>query len=79
MDATLRAIKAKENRDLTSGNLCKKLIIYILPLFLASVLSLLFTTIDLFTVSQFGDGNSSSGAIGATTSLLNYSDLRFTA
>ena len=63
--------KARENRDLTKGNLLKKLIIYLLPLFLANILQLLFTTMDLFTVTHFGGGNISSGAIGATGSLIN--------
>lgn len=66
-----RALRAKENRDLTKGDLFKKLVIYILPLFLSSVLTLLFTTMDLFTVAHFGDGNVSSGSIGATSSLIN--------
>ena len=66
-----KALRAKENRDLTKGNLFKKLIIYVVPLFLANALSLLFTTMDLFTVARFGGGNISSGAIGACSSLIN--------
>lgn len=63
--------KGKENRDLTKGNLFKKIIIYLIPLFLANALQLLFTTMDLFAVSHFGGGNLSSGAIGATNNLIN--------
>ena len=66
-----RALIAKQNRDLTSGNLLKKIIIYTIPLFLGSALSLLFTTVDLVTVAQFGGGNNSSAAVGATNSLIN--------
>ncbi len=61
----------KENRNFTTGNLLKKIILYLIPLFLASALQLLFTTVDIFTVKQFGGGNTSSGAIGSTTNLLN--------
>lgn len=63
--------RAKENRDLTKGNLIRKIFIYLIPLFLANVLQLLFTTMDLFTVTHFGEGNLSSGAIGATNNLIN--------
>ena len=61
----------RQQRDLTSGNLFKKIIIHLLPLFFANILQLLFTTMDIFTVTHFGDGNISSGAIGATTSIIN--------
>ena len=63
--------KSRENRDFTKGNLLKKIIIYLIPLFLANALQLFFTTMDLITVTQFGNGNISSGAIGATNNLIN--------
>ncbi|MCQ2795892.1 MAG: MATE family efflux transporter [Bacilli bacterium] len=71
METTLKQQKRLANKDFTTGNLAKKIVLYFIPVFLSAALSLLFTTMDLFTVAQFGDGNLSSGAIGSTVSLIN--------
>lgn len=60
-----------DKNDLTTGNLFKKMILYILPILLTQLLSLLFTTADLLTVSQFGNGASSMAAIGTNNSSIN--------
>ena len=61
-----------ERNDLTSGNLLKKLILYSLPILITSLLSLLFTTVDLLTVSWFGEnGAHSMAAIGTNNSAIN--------
>ena len=61
-----------ERNDLTSGNLLKKLLFYALPIMLTSVLSMLFTTIDVLTISWFGqNGASSTAAIGTNNSAIN--------
>lgn len=61
-----------DRRDLTTGNLLKKLILYTLPILLTSILSLLFTTVDLLTISWFGEnGSSSIAAIGTNNSAIN--------
>jgi len=57
--------------DLTTGNLFKKLILFTIPLILTTVLQLLYTSADLFVVSNFGGGDNSMGAVGANGSLIN--------
>lgn len=64
-------VKEEERTDLTSGNLFKKLVLYTLPILLTSILSLLFTTVDLLTVSWFGGGANSMGAIGTNSAAIN--------
>lgn len=63
-----KSIKAM---DLTSGKLFWKVPIFALPIALTSVFQLLYTTIDLWTVSQFGGGSNSMSAIGSNTPLIN--------
>lgn len=60
-----------EINDLTSGNLFRKLVLYTLPILLTSILSMLFTTVDLLTVSWFGGGAKSMAAIGTNNSSIN--------
>jgi len=62
---------SRERRDFTSGSLLVKIFWHLIPLLLANFLQLLFTTMDIFTVTHFGGGNISSGAIGATHNLIN--------
>lgn len=57
--------------DLTSGNLFLKMPLFALPLALTTTLQLLYTTIDLWTVSTYGGGNNSMSAIGSNSSLIN--------
>ena len=60
-----------ERNDLTTGNLFKKMVLYALPILLTSILSMLFTTVDLLTVSWFGGGAKSMAAIGTNNSSIN--------
>ena len=67
-------IKNKKSRfelDLTSGNLFWKMPLFALPLALTTTLQLLYTTIDLWTVSTYGGGNNSMSAIGSNSSLIS--------
>jgi putative MATE family efflux protein len=57
--------------DLTTGNLFKKMVLFTIPLILTTVLQLLYTSADLFVVSNFGGGDNSMGAVGANGSLIN--------
>ncbi len=57
--------------DLTTGNLFKKLVLFTVPLILTTILQLLYTSADLFVVSNFGGGDNSMGAVGANGSLIN--------
>lgn len=61
----------RQRRDFTKGSLLNKIFWHLIPLLLSNFLQLLFTTMDIFTVTHFGGGNISSGAIGATNSLIN--------
>ncbi len=57
--------------DFTSGNLFKKMVVYTVPLILSTLLQLFFSSADLFTVANFGGGDSSMNAVGANGSLIN--------
>ena len=57
--------------DLTSGNLFWKIPRFALPMALTTILQLLYTTVDLYTVSNFGGGNNSMSAVGSNTPLIN--------
>lgn len=69
----MKDVKAisRDRRDFTNGSLLSKILWHLIPLLLSNFLQLLFTTMDIFTVTHFGGGNISSGAIGATNSLIN--------
>ena len=58
------------NMDMTKGNLFLKLILFALPFALASMMQLLYTTIDLVSV-RFGDSPDSAAAISANGALIN--------
>lgn len=61
----------KSEMDLTNGNLFWKFIIFALPLAFTTILQLLYTTMDLWTVSTFGGGSLSMSAVGSNTALIN--------
>ena len=61
----------EDRKDLTSGNLFKKLVFYTIPILITAILSMLFTTVDLLTVSWFGNGSDSVAAIGTNTASIN--------
>ncbi len=66
----------KKNRsihemDLTSGHLFWKIPLFALPLALTTAFQLLYTTIDLWTVSTFGGGSTSMAAVGSNGALIN--------
>ena len=64
-------------RDMTGGNLFAKIILLAVPAMLATMMQLLYTTIDLATVSA-GDGAESMGAIASNTALINLIIVVFT-
>jgi putative MATE family efflux protein len=57
--------------DLTSGNLFLKIILFTLPVMLASLFQLLYSTADLLVVNYFGAGAYSMAAVGNNGSLIN--------
>lgn len=67
----------KKTRDLTSGNLFSKLILFALPAMFATVMQLLYVTIDLTTV-HYGDSAESMGAIASNNALINLIIVVFT-
>lgn len=66
----MKAVKNSE-LDLTKGNLFWKMPVFVIPLMLTSIFQLLYTTVDLWTVSKFGGGSTSMAAIGTNTALIN--------
>ena len=66
-----------KSRDMTTGNLFAKIILLAIPAMLATMAQLLYTTIDLATVSA-GDGAESMGAIASNTALINLIIVVFT-
>ena len=64
-------IKANKNEmDMTSGNLFKKIFLFSLPIILSGLLQLLYNAADLIVCGKFGSDHS-VGAISATNSLIN--------
>ena len=64
-------------RDMTRGNLFKKMILFAIPAMLATVAQLLYVTVDLTTV-HYGDSAESMGAIASNTALINLIIVVFT-
>ena len=60
----------KNEMDMTSGNLFKKLFIFSMPLVLSGILQLLYNAADLIVCGQFGSEHSVA-AISSTNSLIN--------
>lgn len=60
----------KNEIDMTSGNLFKKIFVFSVPIIFSSVLQLLYNAADLIVCGQFGSEHS-VGAISATNSLIN--------
>ncbi|MBQ9457200.1 MAG: MATE family efflux transporter [Bacilli bacterium] len=58
------------NLDMTKGNLFGKLILFAFPLALASMMQLLYTTIDIVSV-RFGDSGDAAASVSANGSLIN--------
>jgi len=75
MPAERKGMKALEiwkgEVDLTSGNLFWKIILFALPVMISSLLQLLYTTADLFVVSNFGGGTYPMAGVGNNGSLIN--------
>ena len=66
-----------KTRDMTSGNLFWKIILFAIPAMLTTIMQLLYTTIDLATV-HCGDSAESMGAIASNTALINLIIVVFT-
>ena len=63
----------KNNMDMTTGNLLKKIIIYSIPIILTSVLQLLYNACDLMIVGKFAEnGTEALAAVGGTGALINF-------
>ena len=62
--------KNRTTRDMTSGNLFIKLIVFAIPMMLTTVMQLLYVTVDLTTV-HYGDSAESMGAIASNNPLIN--------
>ncbi len=64
-------MKNTTEMNLTNGNLFKKVIKFAFPLMMTNIFQLLYTTVDLWTVSEFGGGSLSMSAIGSNSALIN--------
>lgn len=67
----MKLFRKKGEEDLTEGNLFAKIPLFALPLALTTVFQLLYTTVDLLTVTYFGGGTLSMTAIGSNSALIN--------
>lgn len=57
--------------NLTEGHLFLKIPRFVLPLMFTTILQLLYTTIDLWTVATYGGGTLSMTAVGSNSALIN--------
>lgn len=62
---------ALREMDLTTGNLFWKIPLFALPMAVTTILQLLYTTVDLWTVSHYGGGSNSMSAVGSNSALIN--------
>ncbi len=62
--------RIKNEIDMTSGSLFKKIIGFTLPFMLSSIIQLLYNAADLVVVSRFS-GSKAMASVGATSSLVN--------
>ena len=62
--------KMNKKRDLTSGSMLFKMILFAIPVILSGVLQLLFNAADIIVVGNFA-GDESLAAVGSTSSLIN--------
>lgn len=62
--------KVKNNIDMCSGPVLKKMIFFAFPLMCSSILQLLFNAADVVVVGRFA-GENSLAAVGANTALIN--------
>ena len=60
----------KQQRDFTSGKVLKNLILFAIPMAIASILQILFNSADVAIVGQFG-GSQYQAAVGATSSTVH--------
>ena len=67
----MEQIRKQDKTDLTTGNLFWKIPLFALPMAITTIFQLLYTTIDLYTVANFGGGTLSMTAIGSNSSLIN--------
>lgn len=64
-------MKVKSELDLTKGNMFWKIPLFVLPFMMTTIFQLLYTSIDLWTVSSYGGGPTSMSAIGSNSALIN--------
>jgi len=70
MEKTLKINKQKE-MDLTTGKIFFKMPLFVFPFALTTIFQLLYTSVDLWTVSKFGGGSQSMAAVGSNSALIN--------
>lgn len=66
----LASHSSKKTKDLTTGNLFVKILLFCLPLALMGMLNLLYTAADLIVASKFSGDEEALGAIGSTNQLV---------
>lgn len=65
------SMEKRNELDLTTGNLFWKIPRFVLPFMMTTIFQLLYTSIDLWTVSKFGGKAESMSAIGSNSALIN--------
>jgi len=70
MDKVIKNNK-KVEMDLTTGKIFFKMPLFVFPLALTTIFQLLYTSVDLWTVSKFGGGSQSMAAVGSNSALIN--------
>lgn len=63
-------VTQKQKRDFTQGKVLKNMLLFALPIALASILQIFFNSADVAIVGQFG-GSMYQAAVGATTSTVH--------
>ncbi len=68
-----RALRAQENRDLTRGNITKKIILFALPIMLGNLFQQFYNVVDSWVVGNFAaDGTACLAAVNASFSVMMF-------
>ena len=68
-----RALRAQENRDLTRGNIAKKILLFALPIMLGNLFQQFYNVVDSWVVGNFAaDGTACLAAVNASFPIMMF-------
>ncbi|MBO4383334.1 MAG: MATE family efflux transporter [Clostridia bacterium] len=65
-----KRIGTQKGRDLTTGPIPRQILLFALPLFLSSLVQLMYNTVDVFIAGRFIEGSEAMAAVGASSMIV---------